>query len=411
MTKAHEFQAYQDTWMKYTRRLQGPFYYYDLDALSDHLTSMREALIAHKLDQVKLWYACKANPLSSVLKIFRNLGFGIDIASLGELEQALGVGIKPHELIATGPAKSKAYLRSLLQEELQTIVLESLNQAYWLNELAVDMDLHPKVLLRMQLSFDGGQSVLGGNAVTAFGLEPQDWIEADWSRLQQLDVLGAHAFQWGNLLDTQRLREIWWQTTLEARTLFETLGLPLRVLDLGGGLGVPYKSGTEALNFSEVAKLLGELIQSFSLKEVWMELGRYSVADCGFYLAPIVDRKRTRGVDLLVLEGGINHLARPALTGESFPAHPFRVNGTLSHDTQAFQVHGPLCTALDLLGTFELPEDLGPGDWLVFSKTGAYGFTEAMPFFLCHNLPAEVIQYRGDIVTPRPSKTSTDWMV
>ena len=66
---------------------------------------------------------------------------------------------------------------------------------------------------------------------------------------------------------------------------------------------------------------------------------------------------------------------------------------------------------MDKLGVYELPADVDYGDWLVFSQAGAYGFTEGMPFFLCHNLPAEVVSYKGDVMTPRTIKTSSDWLV
>ena len=139
-----------------------------------------------------------------------------------------------------------------------------------------------------------------------------------------------------------------------------------------------------------------------------MELGRFAVGTCGHYLSQVVDRKSVRGREILVLDGGINHLARPALTEESFPCELFRNSQA---KTKEFFVHGPLCTALDRLGSFHLPEDINEGDWLVFSQAGAYGFTEAMPFFLCHNLPAEVVLYNGDIMTPRTVKSSADWLV
>lgn len=405
-------QHYHETWRKLTKRLEAPFFYYDLDFLEGHLKSMRSELDQRNLKNVKFWYACKANPLSAILKIFRNLGFGIDIASLGELEQVMAVGIRPQEIIATGPAKSLSYMRKLLKNEVETIVLESLNQAYWLNQAAKELGVRPKVLLRLQLSFDGGESVLGGNAITPFGISPSDWRGADRSQMDSLEIIGLHAFQWGNLLDTERLKTIWWKTTQEALELARDMDFSLKVLDLGGGLGVPYESHQSALAFSKVADLLQDLIEQFQLESVWMELGRYSVAECGFYLAPIVDRKKTRGLDLLVLEGGINHIARPALTQQSFPALAFRSQKReLSGGPLLYQIHGPLCTALDKLGQFSLPDDLEVGDWIAFQMAGAYGFTEAMPFFLCHGLPAEVIQFRGDVVTPRAPKTSTDWMV
>lgn len=400
--------TYRAHWIKLIKRLETSFFYYDLDWLTEHL----KYLDSHKDPDIKFWYACKANPLSSILKIFRNLNFGVDIASLGELEQALSVGLKSSDILATGPCKSKKYLHSLLKNEVEVVVLESLNQALWLNQVSQEMNQKTKVLLRVQLSFDGGHSVLGGNSITPFGVTPDEWQTLNFNELKNLDVIGLHAFQWGNILDLEQLKNIWWKTTTECLELADKMNFKLQVLDLGGGLGVPYEAHQKALDFEAVAALLGDLKTKFKLPSIWMELGRYAVAECGYYLSQIADRKQTRGLDLLVLEGGINHIARPALTNQAFPAHPLRVTDKpFSSSTTRFQVHGPLCTALDKLGQFDLPSDLDVGDWVVFSKAGAYGFTEAMPFFLCHPLPAEVIQFKGDVVTPRTPKTSTDWLV
>jgi diaminopimelate decarboxylase len=110
------------------------------------------------------------------------------------------------------------------------------------------------------------------------------------------------------------------------------------------------------------------------------------------------------------MEGGINHLARPALTGSPFPATLVRQSAAALERTH-YQVHGPLCTALDQLGSYWLPSDIKPGDWLAFHQAGAYGMTESMPFFLCHPMPAEVIMYRQQLMTPRTLKTSADWMI
>jgi diaminopimelate decarboxylase len=139
-----------------------------------------------------------------------------------------------------------------------------------------------------------------------------------------------------------------------------------------------------------------------------MELGRFTVGECGYYLTKVVDKKTARGRDVLVCEGGINHIARVALTNQAFPATLHKASKAAM---KTFHVHGPLCTALDFLGTFEFPEDLEIGDWIVFHKSGAYGFTESMPFFLCHKLAGEVIYYNGDLMIPRPPKTSYDWMI
>lgn len=403
-----ELERYRKDWTKLIKRFDSSFFYYDLDALQAHLNELDKNLAP----DVKLWYACKANPLSAILKIFRNLNFGIDVASQGELDQVLSAGVNPEDIISTGPSKSRKYLRSLLDNEVDVIVLESLNQAYWLDELSRELGVRPQVLLRVQLEFSGGQSVLGGDEITAFGLDPQAWRKLDFERTQNLDIIGMHAFQWGNILEVSQLKEIWWKTAKELQSLAHELKVPLKVIDLGGGLGLPYEPGQKALDFDQINTLLAELKVEFGTEKTWMELGRYAVGDCGYYLTQVIDKKQVRGRDILILDGGINHIARPALTHQSFPCEPFRPSGEkLSSQTTHFHVHGPLCTALDKVGSYDLPSDIDEGDWLVFSKTGAYGFTEAMPFFLCHKLPAEVIRFKGDLVTPRVAKNSNDWLV
>jgi len=101
-------------------------------------------------------------------------------------------------------------------------------------------------------------------------------------------------------------------------------------------------------------------------------------------------------------------MARPALVGESFPCEAFMNEST---ETKCFAVHGPLCTALDTLGEFNLPSNLKVGDWLEFKRAGAYGFSESMPYFLCHNLVGEAMIYQGELMVPRMPKTNLEWMV
>ena len=385
-------------------RLDSPFYFYDLDHFKSHL----EFILSHLDNHIKLWYACKSNPLSAVLKVLRNLNFGIDVASAGELRQVLNTGIAPKNIIATGPAKSKKYFRHLLDHGLEVFVLESLNQAYWLNETAQESGKNPRVLLRIQLDWPQGTSVLGGGGVTPFGIEPSSWQKIDSSRISSLNIIGFHAFQWSNIIKLDQLRTIWWKTGEAIVNLSDAMGIVPMITDLGGGIGISYSDDTDSPDFREINALLCEFRKHFGFKTIWMELGRYLVGESGYYFTPIVDEKVVRGKRLLVTAGGINHMARPVLTGELFKASLFRKS---DKEREEFTVHGPLCTALDNLGTFLLPRDSAPGDWIFFSAAGAYGLTESMPFFLCHDLPAEVVYYQGDMMIPRGVKTSSDWSV
>lgn len=386
------------------KRLDASFFFYDLDHLKQHLSSM--AKIIHP--DIKLWYAVKANPMSAILKVLRNLGFGIDIASRGELLQTLNAGIAPDAVLATGPAKSKEYLEHVLINGVRTIVLESVNQAIWLNEVAGVHGLTPDVLLRVQLDWPEGESVLGGNQVTPFGIAKEDWAHLPIKKLTHLNPRGFHVFQWGNILTLDRLQEIWSYSLSEIKELSHRMNIPCEILDLGGGLGIPYAGQNSSIKFSDVHALLLDLKTRHGLEKIWLELGRYSVGECGYYFTKVVDVKSVRSKKLAIVEGGINHLARPALTSQSFPCDAFNKSDALRVETT---VHGPLCTALDRLGTYQLPSDLAPGDWLMFGNTGAYGFTESMPYFLCHALAGEVTYYDGNMMIPRPPKNSFEWLI
>ena len=387
-----------------SEKFDAPFFFYDLDALDSHLKGIKSVL--HP--EIKIWYACKANPLSAVLSTLKDNGFGVDVASTGELSQAKRAGLKGDQLIATGPAKSKKYLANLLDNGISTIIIESPQQLRDLNELCRERNIKQNVLLRVQLEYSSSlTSVLGGSAITPFGIGVADWKKESLSEYANLSLLGLHCFQWGNILDLDQLKDIWNFTITSCVQLATDLGLTLRVLDLGGGLGVDYK-GTTSLPFSTVHELLVSLKSLYSLQEVWLELGRYTVAECGSYTTKVIDIKNVRGKKIVVTEGGINHIARPALVNEAFSCKTFQESST---PMTTYSVHGPLCTALDHLGDLELPANLKTGDWLVFEKCGAYGFTESMPYFLCHDLAAEAVLKNGEVQILRESQPSTTWNV
>lgn len=380
-----------------------PFYFYDLDAFEEHLQSIQK--VRHP--GIKLWYACKANPLSSMLSILNTSGLGLDVASPGEFEQGLHSGFSPRQMLATGPAKSKNYLKTLMSQGISVIIIESYRQLKWCDEVAQELGIKQKILLRVQLDWrDDEKSVLGGTSITPFGLGIEDWKDIPVMNYSHVDIQGLHCFQWGNILDLKRFEHIW-TTTIEAcLELSRFHGFSLSIMDLGGGVGLSYPETQPELHFAELQNLLLKLRDQFKLNEIWLELGRFLAGNFGSYFTPIEDIKSVRGKNLIITQGGINHLARPALTGESFPCKSLRS----SDDLLSYGVHGPLCTSMDYLGEFFLPSDLTPGEWLRFSKAGAYGFTESMPYFLCHRGVSEWIKYRGEIKEVRESMDVKSWM-
>lgn len=382
---------------------EGSAYIYDLDALGAWSRQVRAAVPAG----IRVYYACKANPLSDVLRTLAREGYGFDVASPGELRQALRHA-PGAPLLCTGPAKSEAFLRAALAGGATLFVLESAGQLAALEKLAAERGAPVKALLRLQLAWNEGKSVLGGASVSVFGLDAEGWTRAlAQTPPKFVEIEGVHVFQWGNEVSLDRLAGIWDRVAVEATELARALGYSLKMLDLGGGLGLPYEKGQDLIAPEELGLVLAALEAKLPGTALLLELGRYLVGACGSYVTAIVDRKDVRGETFLVTEGGAQHLVRPALVGQSFPA---RLQRESRAPVRAFRVHGPLCTALDRLGTYELPGDAAPGDRLELSLAGAYGFTESMPFFLCHDGAAEMVRENGELRVVREPMKPEDWL-
>lgn len=385
-----------------TQQLDTPFFVYDLDKLNAHLTR----LVAQT--DVKLWYAVKANPLSKVIQSLDSAGFNFDVASKGELEQVLAQGISSQRVLNTGPAKSPKQIKHFIERGVRIFVAESLNQVRWLDQQAQLQNTQLQVLLRVQLRWpEGEKNPLGGDSLTPFGLGCDEWQALNTADYSALSFDGLHIFQWGNMLSTQKLSELWSQMIAPLTALANNLNINLKILDLGGGLGIPYTSSDATLEWDDLIAALAKIKHDAGVDELWMELGRYAVGECGHYANPVVECKQNYGQQQVILTGGINHLLRPAVTSQDFPAALLRES---TAPKQAMSLYGPLCTALDCLGEHTLPSDLNEQDWLVFSQCGAYGFTESMPYFLCHELAAEYVLQNGELTCVRQAEDASHYL-
>jgi diaminopimelate decarboxylase len=376
----------------------GSYYAYDLDAMGAHLRSLQAP-------GLKLWYACKANPLRALLAQVKESGFAFDVASPGEMRQALRAGADPKQMLLTGPVKTDAFLNGALEAGIEWFVVESLAQLTRINTMAASRGVRVNALVRLQLSWEGaGASVLGGSKVTAFGMGAEDW-----GRLPDLSHIayrGVHVFQWGNILSAAHLGTLWASIAAQAKAFASSQEFSLDVLDLGGGIGISYKDSSK-LDWASLVPHLAEARRISGAGALWMELGRYAAGPFGTYVSRVEERKRVRGEDFLLLSGGSHHMVRPALVNEPFPA---RVLGGASETPQTFHVHGPLCTALDRLGTYSFPSETKEGDLLAFSQSGAYGFTESMPYFLCHELAGELVWRNGKWAVERKPENPEIWL-
>ena len=394
------------------RRFGTPFYAYDFDEL-ERRAHLLGGLLAPRFD---LFYAVKANPSLAVLSLFARLGLGADVASRGELALARRAGFAPDRIIMTGPAKSDADLERAVGARIFGINAEGEHELDRLDRIARRRRLRVPVQLRLSPDFGTreGRSIIGGSGATKFGMDlpTAERVLARRGRWRSLDFGGFQVFQASNVLSADRLLQNVRRVLALSRELSVAYDLPLRTIDFGGGLGVPYAAREKPLDVARLSRGLHSLARRvagdpvFDGTKLLFEPGRWLVADAGVYVSRVIEVKRMRGHRHVLVDGGIHHFARPALVGAP---HPIRIvpSSGRSAPRARFSIGGPLCTALDSLGAGVLAPLPRPGDLVVAEKAGAYGFTESMPLFLSHEWPAE-IGVRGERAAPLRAAPSVD---
>jgi diaminopimelate decarboxylase len=346
------------------------------------------SLLAHLPPRVRLAYAVKANPFPDLLRTFASLGLSFDCASLGELGLIQELGLPPGRVFFAGPGKRREELALALKMgvRIQAESWEDLAQADDLATAPVKVNLrvHPRQ------GAEETSRIIGGVGPSAFGVDEEQVPEilARAQTLARVRIEGLHVFAASNQRDARQLLGTHGMVLDLAQRLNEVHGLELCQIDLGGGLGVPYAAGQAELDLAAFGQGLADLLAAhpWFQGELILEPGRFLAAPCGVYLVRVVRIKESRGTRFAVLEGGINHLLRPLLTGEPFPVKAIRKSGA----TATFTLAGPLCTSLDRLGEATLQKTLAAGDLLAFGMTGAYGRSEGMTHFLSHPVPPEI---------------------
>jgi diaminopimelate decarboxylase len=213
-----------------------------------------------------------------------------------------------------------------------------------------------------------------------------------------LDFHGFHIFSGAQNLRAAAIQEAQQKTIELALRLAADAPVPVRMLNIGGGFGIPYFPGEQALDVSAVganlARLLLQVKQQLPQAQVVVELGRYFVGEAGIYVCRVIDRKISRGHVFLVTNGGLHHhLSASGNFGQvirkNYPA--IVGNKVIGSEREFASVVGPLCTPLDLLAdNMELAKAV-VGDLVVVFQSGAYGLSASPTAFLGHPKPAEVL--------------------
>jgi diaminopimelate decarboxylase len=392
-----------------------PFFAYDLDAVTGTIERLRGALP----ERFEVAYAVKANPALAVVAHLGSLGLGADVASGGELALVGRAGIDAANVVFTGPGKRDDELAAAIEAGVRAVTVESPGELARLEAISAARGRRTPVLLRMALGVGSPPEavrIVGDAGAGKFGMDAEalGGCALRAAHSAHLELLGLHAFGASNVLDASALAGHAATTMAAARAVAVATGIELRLIDMGGGLGIPYAPGTPPLDLAAFGAALRMLDAEWSsdpitrTARVIVEPGRYLVARAGALVSRVVDRKCADGATVVILDGGIQNVLRPALVGQE---HRIVALGPPRRGRpERIVVAGPLCSGLDVLarGLRMVPPEVG--DLLAVLDVGAYGFTESMPLFLSHPIPAEVAIRAGRAALIRPRLEPATWL-
>jgi len=372
-----------------------PFYAYDRQLITERVALLRNLLPA----EIQIHYAMKANPMPAVVQHLATLVDGIDVASAGELRVALDTPILPDQISFAGPGKKDSELSCAIAAGI-TLNMESEQEMERIANLGQNLDICPRVAIRVNPDFElksSGMKMSGGPK--QFGVDAER-VPSMLSRCNKLklDFEGFHIFCGSQNLNAAAIQEAQEKTIQLGLRLAKHAPDSVRLLNIGGGFGVPYFPGEKSLDLISVCKNLNRLIEEtkkyLSDTKIAIELGRYLVAEAGIYVCRVLERKVSRERIFLVTDGGLHHhLAASGNFGQVIRKnYPVIVgNKVMGNERESVSVVGPLCTPLDLLADEVEMAKADIGDLIVVFQSGAYGLTASPTAFLNHPAPAEVL--------------------
>lgn len=372
-----------------------PFYAYDRSVMNRKVQQLRATLPA----EVQIHYAMKANPMPAIVRHFCAQVDGIDVASAGEMDVALAAGMHPGLVSFAGPGKQLPELERAVAAGI-VVNVESGLEMQRLAEIARRTGRRPKVAVRVNPDFElktSGMKMSGGPKQFGVDAERVPELLGQLASLP-LEFHGFHIYSGSQNLRAEIIADSQQKSAALAIDLARHAPAPVRLLNLGGGFGIPYFPGDVPLDLAPISDNLRTLVPAIkaALPEATLalELGRYLVGESGVYVCRVVDRKVSRGHVFLVTDGGLHHhLAASGNFGQVIRKnYPVLVANRIgASPSENASIVGPLCTPLDLLADRMALPQAEVGDLIAVFQSGAYGLTASPRGFLSHPEPLEIL--------------------
>lgn len=356
------------------RRIGTPAYVYSRAVFTENFRELHRALkrIPHRI-----CYAVKANSNLAVLRAFAALGSSFDIVSGGELFRLRKIGVRPDRIVFSGVGKMRDEIREALRAGILLFNVESEEELELLASEAARLKRAAPAAIRVNPDIEAGghPHIATGHHRHKFGI---DWLEARrlYLRYKQsvwIDWRGLSGHIGSQITSAAPFRRAGARFAKYLAELRDE-GIPLRFLDIGGGMGIRY-TNEKPLSFANYASALPKILPSLGC-ELLVEPGRSLIGNAGVLLTRVLYTKRSRGKKFVIVDAAMNDLIRPALYGAAHAITP--VAHSRAHaEFSRVDIVGPVCESGDFfLRDWPMPE-VRSGDLLAIWSAGAYGFVES----------------------------------
>ena len=378
-----------------------PLYVLSEKRIRDNYNRLHNALIRN-YKYVRIYYAAKANSNLTVLKILHSEGAYLDAVSPGEVFMGLTSGYAPDRILFTGTSVRNDELKFLSDANV-TINIDSQSELDRLLKIAVP----PVLSIRVNPEIGAGHH---SHCITAgpeskFGLWEEDALKAyATAKKARVERFGIHMHIGSGILDVEPYVLAVEKLLSIAKRVHDEVGVEFEFIDIGGGLGVPYKPEDQELDLAAFStKIVAPFkakIKEYGLGKpfLYMEPGRYLVCDASILLTSVNTVKQTPSKKFVGVDAGFNTLVRPTMYGSY---HPILVANKLeAADKETYDVVGPICESGDVLAKDRALPLVEEGDLLAVLNAGAYGFSMSSQYN-ARPRAAEVMIRQGKAVLVR----------
>jgi diaminopimelate decarboxylase len=378
-----------------------PFYCYSSAVIKDNYNSfVKEATLVNPL----ICFAVKSNSNMAILKTLAALGSGADCVSEGEIRRAIMAGIAPQKIVFSGVGKTSEEISYAIDHNILQFNVESEEELDLLSQIAKSKNYVARIAIRINPDVDAGthEKITTGRKDNKFGINFHNArsLYDKASKLAAIDVVGISIHIGSQIMELEPFAKAFDKLNQLLRMLKED-GHNIRILDIGGGLGVNYHSSDKQILIKDYFALVHDKFRRSNC-QIIIEPGRRLVAGSGVLITKILYNKQSDDHKFIIVDAGMNDLVRPSFYDAYHQIIPLEIKPNNEH--MIADVVGPVCESSDIFAKLRQLPMVMAGELLAIKDVGAYGAVMASSYNT--RLAAPEILVNGDqfaVIRARPS--------